>query len=431
MRRVLSLVLCLLLMMSIVSVGAMAEAKPESITFWMGYSQQSRVDAMEAIGQKYYEQTGVKVNFEVVTWPNTAEKWRAAYSAGQMPDIIICLPDQAVAMFVAGATIPVDDVIEAIGGTEKFLDSVLTEQFYDGSYMAVPHYAHDRLLIYRKDALEAAGQSVPTTPEEYLAVTKAINDPPSYAFQQLFNASDYGSAFMLDIFMRTFGAQYFDESYRIVFDSEETVKAVEFLIDMYEAGSQPDAMDFIINDQFTLLNTGATLMTLDSAFTIKSALDSAPEVAEKMDVALAPANYITTFPVCVCDGENAETAKDFVRFMFEEDNYVDFLASYQPGMNPTMKATAAADSAFWKLPVFENALALKASQTQAEGIEQGGYSIGNQFGANPFSGVLTSGYVEEMFQDIIVNNVPVVDAVKVCAERMQEAVDEQKDALGW
>ena len=431
MKRILSLVLCVLLMMGAVSVGVAAEEKPESITFWMGYSQQSRVDAMEAIGQKYYEQTGVKVNFEVVTWPNTAEKWRAAYSAGQMPDIIICLPDQAVAMFVAGATVPVDDVLEAIGGTDKFLDSVLTEQYYDGHYMAVPHYAHDRLLIYRKDALEGAGQSVPTTPEEYLAVTKAINNPPSYAFQQLFNTSDYGSAFMLDIFMRTFGAQYFDESYNIVFDSPETIKAVEFLIDMYNAGSQPGAMDFIINDQFTLLNTGATLMTLDSAFTIKSALDSAPEIAEKMDVALAPANYITTFPVCVCNGDNVETAKDFVRFMFEEDNYVDFLASYQPGMNPTMKAIAAEDSAFWKLPVFENALALKASQTQAQGIEQGGYSIGNQFGANPFSGVLTSGYVEEMFQDIIVNGAPLADAVKACAERMQEAVNEQKEALGW
>jgi multiple sugar transport system substrate-binding protein len=429
MKRTLALVLTVLLLLGMTAVQAVAE-ETTTLTFWMGYSQQSRVDAMETIGQRYTELTGIKVDFEVVTWPNTAEKWRAAYSAGQMPDIIICLPDQAVAMFVAGATVPVDDVIEAIGGTDVFLPSVLTEQYYDGSYMAVPHYAHSRLLIYRKDALEAAGMSVPTTPEEYLAVSAAINDPPAYAFQQLFNTADYGSAFMLDIFMRSFGARFFDENLDIVFDSPETIEAVQFMIDMYAVGSQPNAMDFMVNDQFMLLNTGATLMTLDSAFTIKSALNSAPEIAAKMDVALAPANYITTFPICVANGDNIEAAKDFVAFLFKTENYIDFLASYQPGMNPTTKEAAADDSAFWQLPIFDNELALKASKLQAQAIEIGGYSIGNKYGANPFSGVLTSGYVEEMFQEIIINNVPIADAVANCAALMQESVDEQKEALG-
>lgn len=430
MKRILSILLAAMMLAALMGT-ALAEDKPQAITFWMGYSQQSRVDAMEAIGQRYYEQTGVKVNFEVVTWPNTAEKWRAAYAAGSMPEIIICLPDQAIAMFVAGATVPMDDVLERIGGKDAFLESVLTEQEYDGHYMALPHYAHDRLLIYRRDVLEAAGLAVPATPQEYLEVTKAINNPPAYAFQQLFNASDYGSAFMLDIFMRVFGAQYFDQQYNIVFDSPETVQAVSFLLDMYQAGSQPDAMDYIINDQFTLLNTGSTLMTLDSAFTIKSAIDSSPEVAANLDVALAPANYITTFPVCVCAGPNEETAKDFVAFMFEEENYIDFLLSYQPGMNPTMKAVAARDSRFWRFEGFNNPTALKAAQLQAQGIEEGGWSIGNQYGANPFSGVLTSGYVEEMFQDIITNGKDVREAVTDCASMMAEAVAEQKEALGW
>lgn len=429
MRRILSLLLiCLMLA---VMLPAMAETQPESITFWMGYSQQSRVDVMEEIGRRYLEKTGVKVIFEVVTWPNISEKWRAAYAAGSMPEIIICLPNHAVAMFVAGATVPVDDVLEAIGGKDMFLDSVLTELYYDGHYIAVPHYAHDRLLIYRKDALEEQGQQVPTTPDEYLAVSKAINDPPAYAFQQLFNSSDFGSAFLLDIFMRVFGGRYCDEEFNVVFDSPETVAAVNFLLEMYEFGSQPDAMDYIINDQFTLINTGSTLMTIDSAFTVKSAIDSSPEVAANLDVALAPSNYITVNPVCVCDGPNVETAKDFVAFLFEEENYVDFLYSYQPGMNPTMKAIAAEDSRFWEYNGFSNPIALKAAQMQALGIEQGGWSIGNEYGANPFSSVFTSGYVEEMFQEIITNGMAVEEAVTRCAEQMAEAVADQKDALGW
>ena len=431
MKRILSILLAALVLAAPLGVAALAEDQPDAITFWMGYSQQPRVDAMEEIGQRYFEKTGVKVNFEVVTWPNTAEKWRAAYAANSMPEIIICLPDQAIAMFVAGATVPMDDVLSRIGGKEAFLDSVLTEQYYDGHYMALPHYAHDRLLIYRKDALKAAGQEAPATPQAYLEVAKAINNPPAYAFQQLFNASDYGSAFMLDIFMRVLGAQYFDQQYNIVFDSPETVKAVNFMLDMYHAGSQPGAMDYIINDQFTLLNTGSTLMTLDSAFTIKSAIDSSPEVAANLDVALAPANYITTFPVCVCAGPNERAAKDFVAFLFEEENYIDFLYSYQPGMNPTLKAVAAGDSRFWQYEGFANPTALKAAQLQAQGIEEGGWSIGNQYGANPFSGVLTSGYVEEMFQEIIVNGKAVEDAVSDCARLMAEAVFEQKEALGW
>ncbi len=75
---------------------------------------------MEAIGQKYYEQTGAKVNFEVVTWPNTAENGAPPTA----PDRCRTLSSSACLIrrwpCSSRATVPVEDVIEAIGGTDKF-----------------------------------------------------------------------------------------------------------------------------------------------------------------------------------------------------------------------------------------------------------------------------------------------------------------------
>lgn len=433
MRRILALTLGILFTLTALTSLASADQTTQSITFWMGYSQEARVNAMKAIGEKFTEKTGITVNFEVVTWPNVAEKWRAAFAAGAMPDVIICLPDQATAMYAAGASVPADDAVGLIGGADKFLTSALDAQKYtDGHYIGVPHYAHARLLIYRADVLKEKGLNPPKTMDEYLAVAKAINNAPSYAFQQLYNTADSGSAFMLDQFMRPLGAKFFDKDFNIVFDSPETVKAVQFLVDLYHEGSQPDAMNYMINDQFKLLNTGATLMTIDSAFTIKSALDSAPEVAKNLDVAEPPSWYITTFPIVICKGEHQDAANQFVAFLFDEQNYADFLWSYQPGMNPTLKSAAADGSKFWDYQGFKDfELALKASKMQAQGIEAGGWAIGFDYGVNPFAGILTSGLVEEMFQEIIVNGTAVQDAVTACAEKMQEAVDEQKDAIGW
>ena len=417
---------------SLFSSGANESEKPEKLTVWHGYSQTSRIDAMNAIGQKYTEKTGIPVEFEVVTWPNQAEKWRAAYAAGTMPDVMICLPDQATAMYFAGATVPADDAIKLIGGADRFLPGTLKEQFYDGHYIGVPHYAHSRLLIYRKDILEQHGLNPPKTWEEYLNVCKEINDPPHYAFQQLFNKSDYGSAFMLDVFMRNEGGKFFDENFNIVFDSPETIRAVQFLVDLYHIGSMPEAMNYIINDQFTLLNTGATYMTIDSAFTINSALENAPDIAAVMDVAEPPYDsyYLTTFPIVVGNTSNIDIANDFIAFMFEEENYVNFLHAILPGMNPVLKDIEDKTSSYWENPAFSNPLVGKCVDLQAKGLVDG-WSIGFEYGVNPFASVCTAGYVEEMFQKIIIDNVPIEQAVAECAVKMQQAVDEQKEALGW
>jgi|GEM_PF-1540740 multiple sugar transport system substrate-binding protein len=429
-RRV---IIVLMLMLAITLSFAQSSGASSStlvLRVWHGYSQKARIDAMNEIGRRFTEKTGIKVEYEVVTWPNQAEKWRAAFAAKAMPDVMICLPDQATSMYFAHATVPANDAIKLIGGSDKFLEGALKEQYYKGNYIGVPHYAHSRLLIYRKDALAKKSQTPPLTMQDYLNVSKAINDPPHYAFQQLFNKSDYGSAFMLDIFMRTVGARYFDKDFNIVFNSPETIKAVKFLIDMYKVGSMPNAMDYMINDQFTLLNTGATLMTIDSAFTINNAVLNAPQVAANLDVAEPPSWYITTFPIVIGNTPNIATANKFVAFLFEEDNYVYFLKSILPGMNPTLKSIIAPTSSYWKDERLKDPLVKKCVELQNKGIGRG-WSIGFEYGVNPFASVATSGYVEEMFHQIITNGVSVEKAVADCARKMQAAVDEQKEVLGW
>ncbi|MGL4460933.1 MAG: ABC transporter substrate-binding protein, partial [Planctomycetia bacterium] len=103
-----------------------AAAEKRVVRFWHPYTQPQRTEEMKRSAAEFEQaHPGVEVQIEIVPWANIHERWRAAHAAGSLPDVGLGNPPDYLDMWQAGAIHPVDDVVAAVGGDERFLPGIL------------------------------------------------------------------------------------------------------------------------------------------------------------------------------------------------------------------------------------------------------------------------------------------------------------------
>lgn len=411
-----------------------AAAGAQEITFWHSFTQPVRIAAMEQIAADFTAETGVRVNIEVVPWTQVTAKWTSAAAARTLPDVSIALPDVAVDMWEAGITRPLDPLVEALGGTSFFVSDGLLERFhrYEGELISLPFYAHTRLLLYRKDLLDAAGLRPPSTWDEYLDVIAALNNPPNtYGMIQMWSPTDWGATIYLHLFMRSNGADFLDADGNVIFDSPETIEAVEQLVKMYAAGSPEGAFDLALHSSmYDLFTGGRTAMVFDTLFVASSLKNDRPDLYEAgaLGVAAPPTHeqtgwFTDVITLVKMQGPNEEIADQFIRFLYEDERYVSFLHTIPAGQFPVTATTAGLDGPFFAHPDVERYR--EGVEITLRGISEGG-AIGMTGGPNPYAGLLKTGIFENMLQGIVVDGTPIPQAVAATAAELQVLIDRDR-----
>jgi multiple sugar transport system substrate-binding protein len=406
----------------------------QEITFWHSFTQPVRIAAMETIAADFEAAHGVKVNIEVVPWTQVTSKWTSAAAAGVLPDVSIALPDVAIDMWEAGVTLPLEPLLETMGGESFFVSASLLDRFhrYDGNLISLPFYAHTRLLLYRQDIFDEKGLTAPTTWEEYIDVVTALNDPPdNYGMIQMWSPTDWGATLYLHMFMRSNGAAYLDADGNSTFDTPETVEAVKQLVALYEAGSPPGAFDLALHSSmYDLFTGGKTAMVFDTLFVASSLQRDRPDLYESgaLGVAGPPVMQETGWFTDVISlvkmrGSNETAADEFIRFLFDDDRYIAFLHTIPAGQFPVTATTAVENGAFFDHPVIDQFR--EGVEITLEGIRDGA-ALGMTYGPNKFAGLLKTGLVENMMQDIVVDGVAVEEAVANTHAELQALIDRQR-----
>lgn len=412
-------------------VAAIGTAAAQEITFWHSFTQPVRIAAMEAIAADFQAETGVRVSIEVVPWTQVTAKWTSAAAARTLPDVSIALPDVAVDMWEAGITRPMESLVESLGGTEFFVSEGLLERFhrYDDTLISIPYYAHTRLLLYRKDIFDAAGLEAPTTWDEYLDVIAALNSPPdTYGMIQMWSPTDWGATIYLHLFMRSVGADFFDAEGNVIFDSPETIEAVEQLVRMYEAGSPEGAFDLALHSSmYDLFTGGRTAIVFDTLFVASSLKNDRPDLYEAgaLGVAGPPLGtqtgwFTDVISLVKMQGPNEDLADQFIRFLYEDERYITFLHTIPAGQFPVTTTTAGLDGPFFDHPDIE--LFREGVEITLEGIREGG-AVGMTEGPSPYAGLLKTGIFENMMQEIVVDGTPIPEAVAATAVELQALID--------
>ena len=137
-----------------------------------------------------FEQThpGWKVNYQVQEWDGIGDKLAKALSSNNPPDVVELGNTQAVQYAQSGALADLTSVSNAFH-CDQWLSGLKTSGAYDGKQYAIPFYAANRTVIYRKDMFAKAGiTAAPTSDAEWLADIQKLrtayaSDP---SFQSLY-----------------------------------------------------------------------------------------------------------------------------------------------------------------------------------------------------------------------------------------------------
>jgi multiple sugar transport system substrate-binding protein len=396
------------------------------VVFWHSYSQKERSDFMRQVADRFEKANpGVKVDIEIVPWPAFAQKWPAAMAAGTLPDVTILLAENAVPMALAGALHPMDDLVKDLGGAEAFKgDLAKATGLFRGHHISVPHYVHNRLLVYRKDRLAAAGLKTPVTWDDALnAATAMTKAPEHFGWIPKLAKGDTGGGYLLWMMARSANGSFFDKDGKVSFDSAPVRDAAAFIAELARKAGGPGVTDYKINDNFSLVNSGKTSMAEDSAAIVAGAAKDAPAVAEQLDATFMPkrervGNLLGGISVALPKGKNQEDGEAFARFLFAEENYTPFLLTIPLFMFPSLKR--AEGPAF-----FENATIKRfrnVVDVTLKGLEDTSLAC-MEHGLNPYAGPVMNSYiVEDMFQRILLRGEAVDQAVGTTAKLMEKVV---------
>ncbi|MCC7127882.1 MAG: extracellular solute-binding protein, partial [Microbacteriaceae bacterium] len=152
--------------------------KPGNIRVWLVGTDTPQA-ARDLLKTQFEEQNpGSTLTIEEQSWTGLVDKLTTSLSGSDSPDIVEVGNTQAAAFTSAGAFLDLTKYYKELGG-DDLLPGFVEAGSYDGKFYAAPLYSGSRLVFYKKDALAAAGLSVPTTLSEYIsnAETLAADNP--------------------------------------------------------------------------------------------------------------------------------------------------------------------------------------------------------------------------------------------------------------
>lgn len=398
------------------------------LVFWSSFTQGPRAEYMQRMADKFTAaHPKVKISIETFSWNEFNTKWTTGLAAGQVPDISTALPNQVVEMIDVGALAPVDDVIDAIGRS-RFAESALREGQKDGNSYSLPVYSHAQVMWYRTDLLAAKGIAVPTTWAELKDAAIALNDPPNvYGLSVPLGTNDFMGARYLNYYVQSAGSTLIDATGRADLTSPAAIEGINFWVDLYKQVSPQGSINYNVLDQATLFYQGKTAFDFNSGFHIGGVASTTPDLLD--DFAAAPLPRLKAGDpiyggetanialVAWAVGKHQEAAKAFLKSLYEDADYIEFIHSVPGGMLPALNDISQ-QSAYQDNDLLKQ---FASSVAVIEEVIPLGSAIGMEDGPKVQAGIITSqAVIEQMFQDIILNGTPVEQAAQAAEDKLNE-----------
>ena len=234
-----------------------------------------------------------------------------------------------------GADYDVDDLLPAIR-------SGLSA---DGKLYAAPFYGESSMVMYRKDLFEKAGLTMPDAPTwDFIAdAARKITDKPGEVYGIcLRGKAGWGENMaFLTAMSNSFGARWFDESWKPQFDQAEWKDTLNFYVNLLNDAGPPGASSNGFNENLALFNSGKCGMWIDA--TVAASFVTNPKdstVADKVGFALAPnkglgknANWLWAWSLAVPGGsQKADAAQKFISWATSKD-YLKLVAAKEGWAN--------------------------------------------------------------------------------------------------
>jgi sorbitol/mannitol transport system substrate-binding protein len=232
-----------------------------------------------------------------------------------------------------------------------------------GKLYAVPFYGESSFLMYRKDLLQAAGQTMPANPtwQQVADIAKKLNNPSKgVSGICLRGKTGWGENLAaLDTVVNTFGGQWFNMSWDPQLTSPAFQEAVTFYVNLIHDAGETGAANDGFNECLNNMEQGKSAMWYD-ATVAASTLDASPSpIAGKLGFAPAPvvktsaSGWLWTWALSIEGSSkhpdaawqfmNWATSKDYIKYDAQKNGW----AAVPPGtrvstyQNPEYQKAAA------------------------------------------------------------------------------------------
>ena len=322
-------------MLSLPSYAQTMSFKPEKdaklrVLRWSRFVQ-GDIDAYMVNVKKFTEKTGIQVRVDNEGWEDVRPKAAVAANTGAGPDIILGTNDDA--NLYPDKLLDVTDLAEYLakkyGGWYPACEAYLRP---DGKkWIGIALGASGSYMVYRTSQLKAAGfDSFPKDTTSFLAMLKALHAKGTPGGFALGNAT--GDGLWTNWLIWSHGGQLVDKNNKVIIDSPETIKALEYAKEMYGTFI-PGTLSWLDPNNNKAFLSGEISLTANG-ISIYVAAKNSPDVkmraiAKDMNHAAFPvgpvgrqtlsALFFTSVIFKYTKYPNA--AKEYLRFMMEKEQY--------------------------------------------------------------------------------------------------------------
>ncbi|MBZ2194671.1 ABC transporter substrate-binding protein [Occultella gossypii] len=402
------------------------------VVFWHPYGQETRQAELQVAFDIFEEEhPGARVQAEYVPFGDLPLRWPAAQQGGTLPDLMINIPENILPMHIAGVidTDALGSLVEELGGEPFFAPGFLDKNGrYQGDTFAIPHYAHNRLMLYRSDRLAAAGLEVPETLADVEECAAAMNNPPDFfGWTMPLSQNDIGGGYLLWMITRSNGGSLVDPEGNQFWASDEVRAAADYLGRIASQYGPTSAATTAIGDTFNRFHDGTASMVVDTAANIAVANSTEgldPELVASLNgthipAGTQPGHMVGSVAMTIPVDANVAAAHELAKVLYRPEVHLDFLLSIPMFHFP---ATTNIDTdAFFGEPLIAQYKDTVVAQTLA-GIDEGSVA-GFEDGPNPFIGPILDAKISEvMIQDIAFGGMGVDAALEKAAAAADEIV---------
>ncbi|MBQ1047384.1 sugar ABC transporter substrate-binding protein [Micromonospora sp. C51] len=333
----------------------------KTLTYWasnQGASLEADKEILQPELDKFEQQTGIKVNVEVVPWSDLLNRLLAAATTGQGPDVVNIGNTWSASLQATGALVEFDDAtLDKVGGKDRFVPAALAAAGApDKPPAAVPLYSLAYALYYNKQSFADAGITAPpTTWEEVAEVGRKLTGDGKWGLA-VEGANPSENAHHAFTFAQQYGGEWFDAAGTPTFDTPQNVAAVKRYVDLMAVDKivNPSNAEYAQNQSVSDFANGKAAMLLWQA--AGANLKSQNMAADAYGVAPVPFlasppaggkqvnSMVAGINIAVFKHtKNLDGALEFVKFMTSDTEQVTLNKTY--GSLPAV-GTVAADPAF-------------------------------------------------------------------------------------
>jgi len=301
-------------------------ASAGEVTWWTPNFNEP--EARELVDKFQAANPGITINLEITTTDGLPQRILTALQSGSAPDIIDVQHGWVNGYVQNNLVLPLDDVRT---DREDFIPAALDYVTWEDQLWAVPYRIETHAIIYNKAHFVAAGldpENPPQTWEDFAAAAQAMTKDGKSGFAVTGGGEVGNTIFRSMPFLWMAGGGIIsDDGTKVLVNSPESVRAVQYYTDFYKNGISPTSTlenDGTANRRLFISETVS--MYQSGQFDVNSIRKENPNIdigvmgiphPEGADTAAILGGWSLVVPK---DAKNPEEAKIFIGFLSEAEN---------------------------------------------------------------------------------------------------------------